>query len=509
LNRREAAALSGIRPAEWLLPGLLLLVLGLVYGRTLAPGVTWANAGTDSGDLITAAATLGIAHPTGYPTYLLLARLFQYLPLGDLALRTNIFSACMAILTVLWVYWLIRRIVADPGWSGLFAAGVAALGLGLAPLFWSQAVIAEVHTLNAFCAAVILGFILSTLTPQTEILPAHARLQGLFVGLALGNHVTIALLAGTWLFTSSIQTPAQQRAWYLGQQVLGIAAGLLVYLYLPLRAVTHPAVNWGNPVDLSGFWWVISGAPYRDLAFGLPQMFLSQRLAAWAALLLQQFGWVGVSLGFVGLLYGRTHCRQFVWVTAIIAGAYSIFALTYNTADSYAYLLPVYLIFTLWIALGVHTLLQISPQRNYSRRALALLLVILLAWPVPNSARQVDASDDYRAVNYARQVLTEAPDRAIVLTTSDLDTFPLWYYHYALAERPDMFVVVEPLLEFPWYREHLRAYYSALTVPEQSGAGWQEEIAQANPGLGPVCRVELIDFSPRLHCLLEQETWSD
>ncbi len=486
-----------------LLPGMLLLVLGLLYGQTLAPGVTWANAGTDSGDLITAAATLGIAHPTGYPTYLLLARLFHYLPMGDLAVRTTIFSACMAVLTVLWVYWLTRRIVTDPDWSGLFAACIAALGLGFAPLFWSQAVIAEVHTLNAYCAAVILGFILSTLAQPCGVTPPRARLQGLFVGLALGNHVTIALLAMIWLCTTGLYLPAQQRGRYLGQQVLGIAAGLLVYLYLPVRALAHPAVNWGNPVGWSGFWWVISGAPYRDLAFGLPQMFLSQRLAAWAALLLQQFGWAGVSLGFVGLLYGQTHYRQFVWLTAIIAGAYSIFALTYNTADSYAYLIPVHLIFALWIALGSHALLRACPSRHYSRPALALVLLILLVWPVVHTVQQVDASADRRAINYATQVLTEAPDQAIVLTRSDLDTFPLWYYHYALEERPDMFVVVEPLLEFSWYREHLRVYYPTLGIPEQRATDWGTAIAQTNPRLGPICRVALIDFSPRLECALD------
>ena len=49
-----------------------------VYLASLAPGLTWANFGADGGDLIAAAATGGVAHPTGYPFYLLLARLFQF-----------------------------------------------------------------------------------------------------------------------------------------------------------------------------------------------------------------------------------------------------------------------------------------------------------------------------------------------------------------------------------------------------------------------------------------------
>ena len=78
-------------------PLTLLGLLATAYSLTLAPGLTWANHGEDGGDLITAAATLGVAHPTGYPTYLLLAHLFQLLPIGNLAFRTNLLSALSAM----------------------------------------------------------------------------------------------------------------------------------------------------------------------------------------------------------------------------------------------------------------------------------------------------------------------------------------------------------------------------------------------------------------------------
>jgi hypothetical protein len=74
------------------LPLLILISsLSVLYLYTMAPGLTWENDGRDGGDLIAAAATGGIAHPTGYPLYLLLARVFQSLPVGFLAFRR-----CMA-----------------------------------------------------------------------------------------------------------------------------------------------------------------------------------------------------------------------------------------------------------------------------------------------------------------------------------------------------------------------------------------------------------------------------
>src|SRR5438105_2056790 len=51
----------------------------LVYVRTLAPSIVWG----DSPELTAAAYTAGVAHPTGYPLYTLLAHIFLHAwPLG-------------------------------------------------------------------------------------------------------------------------------------------------------------------------------------------------------------------------------------------------------------------------------------------------------------------------------------------------------------------------------------------------------------------------------------------
>src|SRR5512136_2825733 len=97
------------RLIRFLPPGILALFLMGVYLTTMAPGLTWANFGVDGGDLITAAATGGIAHPTGYPLYLLLARLFQYLPIGSLAFRTNLMSALASTSAAALVYSIVVR----------------------------------------------------------------------------------------------------------------------------------------------------------------------------------------------------------------------------------------------------------------------------------------------------------------------------------------------------------------------------------------------------------------
>src|SRR3989442_263867 len=146
---RKRVRLSTNRLIDVTIAALVLAALGFAYLGTLGPSITWANSGADSGDLVTAGATLGVAHPTGYPTYLILAHLFQLLPVGDLAFRTNLLSVAAAASAALCVYAIVRKLLAQSGLRASLAAALAALGLGLSPVFWSQAVVAEVHSLNA------------------------------------------------------------------------------------------------------------------------------------------------------------------------------------------------------------------------------------------------------------------------------------------------------------------------------------------------------------------------
>src|SRR5919205_2959906 len=82
------------------------LVVGAVYLGTLAPTVLpYATPYTlDSPMLQAAVSVLGVGHPTGYPTYMMLTHLFTLLPVGDVAYRVNLASAVYGVLAVALVY---------------------------------------------------------------------------------------------------------------------------------------------------------------------------------------------------------------------------------------------------------------------------------------------------------------------------------------------------------------------------------------------------------------------
>lgn len=479
-----------------LIGAALLGILLAAYGVTLAPGLSWANFGADGGDFIAAVATKGVPHPTGYPTYMLLGRLFLLLPFGEPALRLNLLSAITmsgagALLGAL----AYRRM---PGQQGRRILNGLAVGLffGLAPLPWSQAVIAEVHGLNALLILLTIALLSHMADWRTSGL-GNSLTLGLLSGIALGNHLTFLLLLPAIGFAILAIARREGNLRVPLLWIAGLLAGLAVYLYLPLAARGHPPVNWGQASTWEGFWWVLSAQPYRGLAFGLPLDEVPQRIAAWSDLLLHQFGLVGLALGVVGLVFGRSQATWIERLTYWMVPVYSLFALGYGTADSIAYLIPVYAGFAWWIGLGIVTLS--NRLRGRWKSVVPLLAFIPLAIRAPFIMSESDARADRAAVDFYTQVREEAPRDSLVLTSGTEDSFALWYMHFALHQRQDLRIVVAPLTQFAWYRDSLAHTYPDLSLPEWGSEGVQRYVADLAATSGrTVCRTRATPGDVRL-----------
>ena len=493
---------SGALPAA-----LIAASLFFIYLRTLAPGLTWANGGSDGGDLITAAAVGGVAHPSGYPLYLLLARMFQLLPVGSLAFRTNVMSAVFTSLAAGLISILVTQLT-SPKSTAWIAGMVAAFAFGFAPLVWSQAVITEVYALQSFLLILVLLFYTA---PEAvfKLQPKHVdRLRGLSLGLAMSNHVTTLLLVPVALAIGSFHSQPDRRedpqpatsslrnlkldTGSLLRQLAWFAVGLSPYLIIPLRALNHPPVNWGNAVSMERFWWLVTGQLYRSYYLEATPLQVWGHLQAETFLLLQQFGIAGVVLGILGLVvYGSWSPGSIL--TAWTAIVYIVFASSYSSADSNVYLIPVFLCFAIWIGQGTGGLLNSLTQvSSMWRFGLGILVVGYFAIRSIAFIPTVDASKNLQAEAFGREVLAAAPQNAMLFAQGDRAVFALWYFHFALGERPDLVVLADDLLHFDWYQETIHATYPALTIP--GPFPWSSTIARANP-LRPVCFVKFSDHT--------------
>src|SRR2546423_15450775 len=91
MNSERAISFSRV---EFACAGAVFLIALLLYSWTLAPTVTLV----DSGELIVVAQGLGVAHPPGFPLWVMLAHLSSLVPFGNVAVRINFSSALFAAL---------------------------------------------------------------------------------------------------------------------------------------------------------------------------------------------------------------------------------------------------------------------------------------------------------------------------------------------------------------------------------------------------------------------------
>ncbi len=335
------------------------LTCGLFYLFTVSQRLTWANFGNDGGDFLAAILTAGIPHPTGYPTYTVLGILLQKVPIGDPYFRVALLSWLPAAIGAgLFSLWVKDVLAKKPKAIAIPTALLTGLAWGLMPFLWSQAVIVEVHGLQSlFLVLALWWFWILLKGNQKTVKPAYFYFLSLCFGLSLGNHITIVLFLPVILFAFIVVSRNGLDKKVVFGQIIAFVLGISIYFYLPIAASQNPPINWGNPQTWEGFWWVISGNPYQNLvaAASLAQIFT--RISALAGLLLEQFGYLGVILGVVGAVQYRHQSKSLPISLLYLFVAFSLFAILYGTDDSIAYLLTPFLVFAIWIGLGIATLI--------------------------------------------------------------------------------------------------------------------------------------------------------
>ncbi len=454
--------------------GLLAFAMPLlIYLLTLPPGLTWAHDGADGGDLVAAAATLGIPHPPGYPLYTLAARLFLTVPWGTPAHRMALFSAAAGAAAAWVLFRLCLTLLGRSRWPLALAASLA---WAFAPIPWGQAVIVEVYALSALLA---LGTLTCLIRWRQTGQAGHWRLAWLLFGLGMAHHLSIAALlvpAALWAWERRGQVGRRRWAEAAGL----VFAGLCFYVYLPVRAAASPPINWGDPRTLSRWWWVVSAAPYRHFAFSLPLAEWPSRISAWAGLLVTQFKVWGVALGLWGAMTLHERDRGLSWGLLGAFALATLYAIGYNTTDSYVYLLPTLAVFAVWLAFGLDDVGRRAAAGR--KRPAAWLLaggaLLLAALPLASLGMNWAASDlsgDREAQDYVEQSLAVLPPDALVLATGDRQTFALWYARWVTPDGFHGEVISLPLLQFDWYREQVQARNPGLALP--SAALTQQQMA--------------------------------
>ncbi len=452
-----------------------LVALGLSVWR-LMPGLGF----WDTAEFQMVPPVLGTAHPTGYPTYVILGWIASLLmaPLGEASLRMNVLSALLVAVAIAFTVDLARRL------SGSLLLGVVAgLGAALTPIIWAIGTHADPHALHVALVAIVLWLLVrwehrrvgNPMGPDDrsadELRPARdARSRqpaerlllaaAAVVGLSIGNHSLTLLLGPPILaYVLAVEPGILRRRRFVAACVAAFAIPtILVRFELVLRAGWFRApFVYADPSTWDGFWYVTLGAQFHDWVTN-PFADPAGRIADVAAI---AAGQLGPLAPLVLVAFAVTVIRQPRW--ALLSGLTMAITLFFNSVypdgaiDRY-YIVPAVLAWT-WLAIlgasavDILTARDLVPDRNGDVRSgiggalrpigLAVVAVALIApsfLALSARARLVDRTGDRAAQIWTDEVLGALEPNAVVVSWWSYST-PLWYATIVDERRPDICII--------------------------------------------------------------------
>ncbi len=434
------------RAADRLVALAIFGVCLAAYVATLTPGMAYP--GGDGQELTLNAATLGLAHKTGYPLFTWLGFAFTRLvPIGDAAHRTNLMSATLGAASVALSY----RIGRELGVERIVAA-FAALLFGVSTSFWAQAVVTEVYAPNACLVASTL-FLALRWARYAERPETHARAERLFprfalvYGLSLGTHLSNLGFAPAYaLFALLIDPRILARPRTVARAVALFLLGAAQFLWLPLRAGAVDVFPNAPPDTLARFYAYTLGA-FPELRFMYPLGALPARVSLYLTLLARNFGTVGIGLGVVGLctLWWRDLPR--FWLLFGMYAVHVAFFSQFGAPDVEVFFIPSLLVFA--VCIGVGTQAVIDGLRSVLRapRAVAVALALVLFLPLLDRAQASfianDQSTDTIIPDFYRSALALLPERSVLVAGRGAFGADLFYFRRVLRLRPDLVLPME------------------------------------------------------------------
>ncbi|MFH2202910.1 MAG: DUF2723 domain-containing protein [Elusimicrobiota bacterium] len=453
--------------AGWAACGLAL------FGVYLYTAYPTLSAYRDSGDMAAAGLTLGVAHPPGYPLYLLLSHLWvKLLPLGSVAYRLNILSAltgAAACCLAAFVVWSVpdERPGAPTRLSAEAGSLTAFLLLALSPAYWHLSLVSEMYSLNTLVAAAILALMLAADGGPLR----HRRCiyaGALLFGLGLGNHQTLlaALPGYLWIARGELFGRAGlfgRRFWRerLPALLLFTLLGFALYAYLPLRSAAEPVIDWGEPETLRNFWRMLTRADlggvrlHPEQPFGLtdPKQWLAGLLYT-GRLLGAELGWPGVLLALWGIWCGRRR-RLVQGCLLAFAASGPLFIIWANLDPALPETQPIiepHLVLPILFAgviagWGARDLCARLMRRQPRQGPAALLLALAAALAFTHrgsAALRLTYRGDFSAWDYGKALHASMGSGALLLDPDDPTAFALSYMKHAHGLRPDII----PLLYF-------------------------------------------------------------
>ncbi|MBU1626938.1 DUF2723 domain-containing protein, partial [bacterium] len=399
----------------------------------------------DSGELVSAASSLGIPHNPGYPIYSMLGKLLTFFPFGPIAYRMNLASAIFGACSVLTIYFILLIFSKNTSLSALMA-----LLYNTFSTLWNVSVSSEVYSLYAFFISLIV--LLMLLFRKYKDLP-YFYLLVFTSSLAVTNHIEILMIFPAFFppviytFTKLPRLRGSAYKKILLSSILLTFLGFSIYGYLPIRASTNPTVNWSDTKTFSNLLYHISFKEHRTVAltrFSLERTF--DRAKELAKFFLNQFPIVFSILFCILSLIGIISLKKQldILISMLLLFTFDlVYILFFNNVplNVTAFGYPSYIVSTFLITCGIIRITRYIAENNFFQGfnpIFAGMMFVLFMVSFIFNYHPDNRSNNYCSYNFIRNMMLTPSKSAVLFVDGDNQTFLSLYMKGIEGFRKDL-----------------------------------------------------------------------
>jgi hypothetical protein len=448
----------------------------------------------DSGDLVTAAATFGVAHPPGYPLYTFLGWLGSKIPLLTVSWRVGLLSSLPHVLVLIIVYRLVYHLTKRTS-----AAFFSCLVLAGNYVFFLYSVTPEVFAILDLFAVVMMYMVLRwEETGETRMLYSLAFVSGLSL---THHHMILFLFPVIWfvLWRKRKKIPHTRKFFF--RLFCVFALGIVPYAYVFVAARGTSIINWDHVTSLSNFVRLVSRADYGTFQSGVVMGALPIQRLIQVKLFVQyifiDFTFLGAMCILAGFWYLWLKKRLYFYVYALsvtIMGPLFLFYASFPLSSRFTlatyerFLLPAYTFLAIVSGIGFSYLLGVAEQRSRKMHIgrivpigfYAVGFIFAFSALLTTGVKFWGYAGDRTAEYLAHDVLFGLPPDSLLVADRDTVLFTTQYIRYVEAVRPDVIVVHGSMLSSEDYRVIVARIFPRLSRPPVSDESYISHLLTQN-----------------------------
>jgi len=470
---------------------IIVFFVFLVYLSTLSPTLSE----NDSGELAAVQATLGIAHPSGYPLFSLLGyiwyHIFFFLETIYALNLLNAVLCSLAVLIVIKITFLIlsidnklpllysntssQNLEFKNKWI-MISSGFSGLTLSFSVTFWIQSSKIEVYSLQCLLYSALMYFVLKVYIKKCSNKNLKTIIVDwwkvfLLIGFSFSNHLmTIFLIPGIiYLYFSKNSFKSTSFKALSILMLFSLSITSLFYISMMFYSNVYPekAFMYGDPSNLTFLQEYLTGSYFQHLLINGKKTVYEQFLVFISSLsinfnrdkfILGEFSiaTIFIILGYLASFFIE---RKFFYFALISIFFTLFFSLNYGIPDINEYFLLAYLFFAVFAGISIYYLLS-----YFSNKHSVSFLLFLLSFSVISQSfvnyKNIDRSKNYFFYDYSKSILSSLDSTSLLLTGSwNAIASPSLYLQEHLKIRSDVYVIDKEMLPFPRYKLGLKSKY--------------------------------------------------